>query len=59
MTKSLGLLSRRKETEEAGEREGSVREQLREDEHEYVGLVLHAREDEGRRERRGARERDR
>lgn len=53
MTKSLGLLSRRKETEEAREEEG-VREQLREDEHEYVGLVLRAREDEGRWERRGS-----
>lgn len=43
-----------------GERDGrgergreGVREQLREDEHEYVGLVLRAHEDEGRRERRG------
>ena len=48
--KSLGLLPRRKETEVArreGE-EGCTREQLREDEHEYIGLVLRAR---GRRTR--------
>lgn len=57
MTKSPGLFAeRRKETEGAWKEESGVREQLREVEHEYVGLV---REDEGRRERRGARERER
>lgn len=34
----------------AGGRERRTREQLREDEHEYAGLVLRAREDEGREE---------
>jgi len=56
VTKSLGV-SRRKERKR--ERERGVREQLRDDEHEYVGLVLRAREDEGRREMRGSRERER
>lgn len=50
VTKSLELRrggKRRKKRE----RKKCVREQLREDEHEYAGLVLRAREGEGQRER--------
>lgn len=58
MTKSPGLFVEEERDGRSEEGREAYEEQLREIEHEYVGLVLPAREDEGRRtaeERRGAR----